>query len=186
MRNEIVIISEIIEKLNNKEKMDDLAAILALSKDTLRKKLKSVGYAYNNSTKIYEFIGEQSEKSKIDSQEILKQIDKNSKNIVGKKSKKIQDKVKQNDEFPLTEEEIKFVKDSFQRRNRAFSDRKFEVSWEKSQLPSRKPEKKTPYIISQKTFDEFKEFADSLENEYRVTQNELVEIALQKLMREWR
>jgi uncharacterized membrane protein YqiK len=181
-----VVISEIVEKLNNKEKMDDLAAALTMSKDTLRKKLKSVGYVYNNSTKIYEFIGEQSEKNKIDSKEILKQTGKRIQNKVRKNSEINQNEVKQNVEFPLTEEEIKFVKDSYQRRNRAFSDRKFEVSWEKSQLPSRKPEKKTPYIISEKTFDEFRKFADSLENEYRVTQNELVEIALQKLMREWR
>lgn len=178
-------ISEIIEKLNNKEKLDDLAANLALSKDTLRRKLKNVGYVYNNSTKNYEFIGKQSDKSKIDIQEISKQPEKNNQIKVRKTSEKNQSEVKQNAEFPLTAEEIKFVKDAYQRRSRAFSDKKFEVSWEKSQLPSRKPEKKTPYIISQKTFDEFKEFADSLENEYRVTQNELVEIALQKLMREW-
>jgi hypothetical protein len=163
-----VQVTEIVEKINNGEKVGDVAKSLGMAQSTLSRKLKIEGYTYNQKTKVYEISEEKSNDSSSD---------------VGKSSEKNQNIVKQNSELPLTDDEIKFVKDSYKRRT--FFDKNFEVAWEKSKLPSRKPEKKTPYIISQKTFEDFKKFADVLENEYRITQNELVEIALQKLMREW-
>lgn len=162
-------VSEIVERINNGEKVGDVAKTLGIAQSTLSRKLKVEGYTYNQKTKVYEIRGSNLNKGS---------------NKIRKKSEDIQIDLKQNSELSLTEDEIKFVKDSHKRRT--FFDKKFEIAWEKSELPSRKPEKKTPYIISQKTFEDFKKFADSLDNEYRISQNELVEIALQKLMREWK
>lgn len=148
-------ISEIVEKINNGEKVGEVAKEVGISQSTLSRKLKNEGYNYDNKNKIY----------------------------VRKNSENSQNKVVSNSELSLTDDEINFVKNSYQRLT--FFEKDFEISWNKTKLPPRKPEKKTPYIISQQTFNEFKEFAESLENEYRVTQNELVEIALRKLMKEW-
>jgi hypothetical protein len=161
-----VQVEEIVKRINNGEKVGEVAKSLKMAQSTLSRKLKNEGYSYNNKTKVYELISD--EKS----------------NEVGKNSEENQKRKTKIEKNVLTEEEIEFVKKAYKRRT--FLDRKFEVSWEKSQLPSRKPEKKTSYIISEQTFTEFAKFASALENEYRVTQNELVEIALQRLMGEWK
>lgn len=163
-------IADIVERINNGEKIVDISETLEISRGTLSKKIKDAGYVYNNKTKVHEFVGKTSE-------ELQRNVRKDS----DKKKVKLEEK----SELALTEEEINFVKSSYKRRNHAFSDKNFEVAWEKAHLPSRKPEKKTPYIISDKTFEEFKAFSSELENEFRVTQNELVEIALRKLMNDW-
>lgn len=181
--NKVMEISEIVEKLNRKEKLDDVAVSLGISKDKLRRKLKDAGYVYNNSTKVYELNGELHEKNEIDEKKDSDLHNKKTENEFRNKSEYIRNEMKQDSEIYLNKDEIKFVKDLYKSRNN--TDKKFEIVWEKLRLPSRKPEKKTPYIISQKTFDDFKKFADELENEYRITQNELIEIALRKLMEEW-
>ncbi|MGR5976228.1 hypothetical protein ACT7DE_19345 [Bacillus paranthracis] len=57
---------DVIDAVRNKEKMEDIAERLGTSKSTLGKKIKSLGYKFNNKFKYYEYIGEESEKDKID------------------------------------------------------------------------------------------------------------------------
>ena len=166
-------ISEIVEKINNGQKVGDVAKLLGISQSTLSRNLKLGGYFYNNKMKVYELVGNIPNG---DVSDLVKSSEKFPKND--------EVKVEQNEELALNKEEIKFIKDSYKRQN--LFDKKFELIREKSELPSKKPEKKVPYIISDKTFKEFKDFAQELENEYRITQNELVEIALQKFMRDFR
>ncbi|PFM04646.1 hypothetical protein COJ40_27080, partial [Bacillus cereus] len=57
---------DVINAVKNKEKIEDIAESLGTSKSTLGKKIKSLGYKFNNTLKYYEYIGEESEKNKID------------------------------------------------------------------------------------------------------------------------
>lgn len=152
---------DVVGRINSGEKVGQVAKDLGISQSTLSRKLKENGFVYNNKFKVYE---------------------KKSENIVNN-SEDNQIKMVEKDKNVLTDDEIKFLKQFYKISNS--SDKYLQVSIEKSKLPPRKPEKKTSYIISKNTYDEFRRFSENLENEYRVSQNELVEIALNKLMREW-
>lgn len=155
---DVMDVIDIVNKVNvDGVTLKEIAEDLSVSTTTLSRRLKKEGYYYDNSKKKYEK-GENN-------------------------SEKVQKKVEVKKEEILTKEEISFVKNAYKRGE--FYDKKFEITWEKSNLPPRKPEKKTPYIISQQTFEEFRSFSENLENELRITQNELVEIALSKFMREF-
>ncbi len=169
-------------------KVQELAKQFGISKDLLSDVLKENGYEFNNKSKLREYVGEGTpenleldkiikERKSAKATRIKKQTSNNVQRKIGVKSESTDDKIS------LTEDEVKFIKDAYKRRN--LFDKQFEITWEKSQLPPRKPEAKPTYIISEKTFSDFKKFAKGLENDYRITQNELVEIALQKLMKEW-
>lgn len=154
-------ISEIVNRINNGEKVGDVAKSLNMAQSTLSRKLKVEGYRYNNKTKVYELRDKNSENN--DSQVV-----------------KINEKSTNQE---LTEDEIKFVKDSY--KNRTFFDEEFELNYEKNNLPPRKPEKKTNYIVSAKTYDEFEKFAEKVGEPKRMTRNDLVEMALRKFMKDF-
>ncbi|MFB5596590.1 hypothetical protein ACE41K_29880, partial [Bacillus cereus] len=59
-------IVEIIDLINSSMTMPDMAKKLGVSKDTLRRRLNSVGYEYDNSKKKTLYVGEESEKNQID------------------------------------------------------------------------------------------------------------------------
>jgi len=155
------MVGEIVERINGGEKVGDVAKSLNISQNTLSKRLRKNGYNYNQSTKRYEIVENVSEVSA-----------------------EVRKKAEESSELILTEEEVKFIKNLY-KKEKDF-DPNFRINWERSKLPPKRPDKKVPYIISEKTFNEFKAFADVLEEEYRVTQNELVEMALRKFMREMR
>lgn len=97
------------------------------------------------------------------------------------KTKKYEKEVVKDEVFTVfTDEEIKFLKDF---SNNFINHETYDIPFLRSLLPARKPEKKTPYIISEKTYEKFRSFSEELENEFRITQNELVEIALCEFMK---
>lgn len=57
---------DIVELTNGSRIMPDVAKELGISKDTLRRRLNSVGYKYDNSLKKTVYKGEESEKNQID------------------------------------------------------------------------------------------------------------------------
>lgn len=97
------------------------------------------------------------------------------------KTKKYEKEVVKDEVFSVfTDEEIKFLKDF---SNIFINQETYDIPFLRSVLPARKPEKKTPYIISEKTYEQFRSFSEEFENKLRITQNELVEIALREFMR---
>lgn len=97
------------------------------------------------------------------------------------KTKKYEKEVVKDKVFSVfTDEEIKFLKDF---SNAFMNNETYDIPFLRSLLPARKPEKKTPYIISEKTYEQFRSFSEEFENNFRVTQNELVEIALREFMK---
>lgn len=153
--------SEIVERINNGEKVGEVAKSLGMAQSTLSRKLKVEGYVYNNKTKVYEL----RENSSVKSSSVV-----------------VEDYEKSTNEL-LTKEEIQFVKDSYKRST--FFDKDFELNYEANNLPPRKPEKRTNYIVSEKTYEEFETFAEKVGEPKRLTRNDLVEMALRMFMREF-
>lgn len=153
--------SEIVERINDGEKVADVAKSLGMSRSTLSRNLKVEGYSYNNKTKVYELREKSSESS---SDRVANDYEKSTKQL-------------------LTDDEIKFIKDSYRRRT--LFDKDFELNYEKNDLPPRKPEKRTNYIVSEKTYEEFEAFSENVGEPRRLTRNDLVEMALRKFMRDF-
>ncbi|RYI24970.1 AraC family transcriptional regulator [Bacillus infantis] len=179
-------ISEIIANLNGEMKMPELAAQVGMSKDTLRRHLKSVGYSYDNSQKQYFYEGDLSDKDNIDGIDISEITNKKVRN----KSDKIQKKeVNKNDLYnikvlnkednSLSEDEVEFIKKLYSEKG------KIEFLVELSMLPDRDKTKKSSIEISQETHDDFDEFSKGKKFQ-RFSKNDLIEIALLRFMREHR
>ncbi|WP_000862948.1 hypothetical protein, partial [Bacillus thuringiensis] len=71
---------DIVELTNGSRIMPDVAKELGISKDTLRRRLNSVGYKYDNSLKKTVYKGEESEKNQIDNLLISDLIQKKAEN----------------------------------------------------------------------------------------------------------
>lgn len=163
--------SEIVERINNGEKVGEVAKSLGIAQSTLSRKLKVEGYFYNNSTKVYEIINKNNKS--------LGEIsDKNNKEIP---------------EAVLTEEEIAFVKDLYNNKTRINDfEKEFlslplkEKETKKKQPGAKEPAKHT-IIISQQTDKEWTEFVKKAEQKYkiRVGKHDLYEMALRKFMRDF-
>ncbi|PGE56809.1 hypothetical protein COM72_14615, partial [Bacillus thuringiensis] len=93
----IVKIVEIIDLINSSMTMPDMAKKLGVSKDTLRRRLNSVGYEYDNSKKKTLYVGEESEKNQIDNRlfsDLNKKDNRNELKVIRKKSAEIQNEEK--------------------------------------------------------------------------------------------
>lgn len=177
-------IGDIVAKLNGDFKAKEVAESVGISQSTLSRKLKNLGYVYDNKSKLYDFAGSEEDKINIDRMEVSEfKSEKVAKKVV-KKSEKIQNEVKGNSDENLSEDEIKFVKELY--KGRTNRDKEFELNYEFSKLPSRKPERKTSYIISKETFEEFESFAKKLAEENRMSKNDFVEIALRRFMKDFK
>ncbi|MCU5732821.1 hypothetical protein [Bacillus pacificus] len=172
-------IINIIGDLNNGKNMPLLSKELGISKDTLRRRLNELGYKYDNSEKKYIFIGEQSDKNKIDNvifdaKNNKKEINKSEKNKV-----KIIEKEDENN-LEFTQEEIKNLKDfsSLMKKNDIglFLDIAF--------LPSNERTKKTTIDLSQKIHDDFEAFAKKFAKR-RISKKTLMELALTEFMKKY-
>lgn len=160
--------SEIVEKINKGEKVGDIAESLGIAQSTLSRRLRLQGYVYNNKTKIYELNETNSEENM---------------NKLGKKSDKTQKKLEEKSEFPLTEDEVKFIKKLA--KGRTEWERNFELNYEFSQLPLKHQTKKASYEINEKIYEDFDKFAESFGKPRNLSRNVLVELALRKFMRDF-
>lgn len=179
-------VSEIIERMNSGTKRSDMAEMLGIGVDTLRRTLQKAGYGFNNSSKFYEFEGELSDKNQIDNREFESFRNKK---IFTKKKKNIQESKEgqtevieisdKNEEMNLTKEEIKMIKRFLKPENELM------LFFELSQLPVKKKTKKSSIEISEELHEEFNEFANRFADR-RISKNDLIEVALYRLMREYR
>lgn len=178
-------LNEAIEILNSKKmNIQSLAKEFGISKDLLADILKDHGYEFNNKTKLREYVREGTPVD-IDLDSVIKERKSTKgtnkrKQILNNNLKKIGEK----SDLNLTEDEIKFIKKLA--KGRTDWDKDFELNYEFSKLPSRKPSKKVPYEISLTTFKKFEEFAEEVGEPKRMTRNDLVEMALQKFMNDFR
>lgn len=173
-------IISVIDELNQGKKMPVLSSELGTSKDTLRKRLNEYGYKYDNSEKKYLFVGDLSEKEKIDSME----LEVKKQNKVRNKSEKVQNKViekddEKNDQF--SEEEVKILKDF----SKKVTDTDLGLFMDLAFLPSNAETKKSSIIISKQIHDDFEEFAEKYADR-RISKNSLIELALDEFMRKYR
>lgn len=173
-------IISVIDELNQGKKMPVLSSELGTSKDTLRKRLNEFGYKYDNSEKKYLFVGDLSEKEKIDNME----LDVKKQNKVRNKSEKNQNEVvkkedKENMQF--SEEEVKVLKDFSKKVTKTDLGLFMDLAY----LPSNEETKKSSIIISKQIHDDFDEFAESYANR-RISKNSLHELALYEFMRKYR
>lgn len=81
------------------------------------------------------------------------------------------------DDF-LSKDEISYFKKLYKQRTSFDKDLEFEYN----NLPPRKPNKNTNYIISNETFEEFEVFSNKVADTKRITRDDLVEMALRKFM----
>ncbi|MEI5966325.1 hypothetical protein WBS45_28855 [Bacillus albus] len=173
-------IISVIDELNQGKKMPVLSNELGISKDTLRKRLNEYGYKYDNSEKKYLFVGDLSEKEKIDNTE----LDVKNKNKARNKSEKFQNKIIVNDDknnMQFSEEEVNFLK----RLSEDVRDSDLGLFIELSRLPSNAETKKSSIVISKQIHDDFEEFAEPYANK-RISKNSLIELALYEFMRKYR
>lgn len=177
----ILKISEVIMKLNGQMTTPAVAKEVGVSRDTLSRRLKTVGYEFNNSSKKYEFTGDLSEKSEIDETDFpkneRKKSDKNHKKITKTSEKNDNNEIKNND-VNLTNDEKIFIKKLYNHQS------EIRLSVDFSMLPIRDKTKKHQMEISEKTYNDFEEFAKRMKDK-RFSKNDLMEIALVRLMREF-
>ncbi|MDA1909667.1 hypothetical protein PDK24_28275 [Bacillus cereus] len=185
-------VKEIVSMLNegNKTRVE-LAKMLDVSTDSFRDELVKMGYAYDNSLKKTIFVMKKEEKNKIDEMEFKPKRRKGKENsnidVIENKDSESSEEMK-NDEKNnieelnkegLTDEEIILLKGFLRGRNSSM------IFLDLSLLPSRTEYKKTSFDISKSILDEFEQFAKGFADK-RITKTTLVELAMYKLMREYK
>ncbi|HDR6390215.1 TPA: hypothetical protein QCU93_005616 [Bacillus cereus] len=188
---------DIVDAVNNGEKVVDIAKKLGISKDTFSRRLSEVGYKFNNSLKKYEYSGEASEEDNVNgrkSSEIFqKKVRRSSVKVqkdVGHKEEKIQKSVGQKEEA-FVEKEIKvnnlsFSEDEIKALKKLIKIQQSDESkilFDLMELPfSGKSIKKT-VLVRDDLFDEFEKFAEKITvNNKLITKNMLIELALYDFM----
>lgn len=173
-------IKDAIEILNSKQMtIQELSKKLNVSKDLLGDVLKENHYIFNNKTKQREFIGKKEDN-----------FDLNEKLIERKNNKKTRKNNEKSKNQPLEEEklfsndEISFLKELYKHNKNIGSD--FNLISQHSKLPARKPEKKTNYIVSMVTYEQFERFAEKIGTPKRMSRNDLVEMALIDFMERYK
>lgn len=186
-------IYEIVEKLNGKDNITKVSGELGVSKDTVSSRLKDLGYHYNNKMKSYEYKGDLKDKAENDEIDFSALVPRKKPNVNQKKNikkseekneKKIlysdddMKKVSNKNEFPLTNEEVNFIKELYKNNKTDIS-----LSLEFASLPPKTTTKKHSLEISEKTFNDFERLSKKMKDK-RFSKNDLMEIALIRLMRD--
>ncbi|MFJ8417230.1 hypothetical protein [Bacillus paramycoides] len=183
---------DIIELINGIRTMPDVAKELGLSKDTLRRRLNSVGYKYDNSLKKTIYKGKESEKNQIDdiliSDLIQKKNESNKKNIrkesdENQKEKNVVNVIRKKSEGnqnDFTESEILALKELV---NTVKSD-EVKLFLELASLPESNEIKKSSIVISKDIHDQFEEFAKKFSSK-RISKFSLIELALYEFMHKY-
>ncbi|MEI4719176.1 hypothetical protein WAG26_28440 [Bacillus cereus] len=188
---------DVVDAVNNGEKVVNIAKKLGISKDTFSRRLSEVGYKFNNSLKVYEYLGEDSEEDKVNvrkcSEIFQKKVRKSSVKVqkeIGQKEEKVQKSVGQKEEtfvekeikvnnLSFSEDEIKILKKLIKIQQSDESKILFDLM----ELPfSGKSIKKT-VLVRDDLFDEFEKFAEKITvNNKLITKNMLIELALYDFM----
>ncbi|MEI5899719.1 hypothetical protein [Bacillus albus] len=188
---------DVIELINGSRTMPDVAKELGLSKDTLRRRLNSINYKYDNSLKKTIYVGNESEKNQIDSlliSDLIPKRDEKNKKSVGKKSEKnqkeevlISDKGKEEfrkksekNQSDFTEFEILALKELVNKLES--NDSRLFLAL--SSLPEFKESKKSSIVISKEIHEQFEEFVKPFVNK-RVSKFSLHELALYEFMKKY-
>lgn len=204
----IVRIIEIIDLINSSVTMPDMAKELGVSKDTLRRRLNSVGYEYDNSKKKTLYVGEESEKNQIDNKlfsDLNKKNNRSGIKVVGnksednqseekkvvvnsrKKSEKSQNEVineigkkSEKNQNNFTESEILALKELLH----IVKSDEAKLFLELASLPESKESKKSSYIISKEIHEQFEEFAKQFAGK-RISKFSLIELAMYEFMKKY-
>ncbi|MED3921211.1 hypothetical protein P4644_16115 [Priestia aryabhattai] len=184
-------IGQIVEKLNTGTKYDELVSVLGFSRDTIKQDLKKVGFQYDNKKKQMVFTGYESEYKntlQIPYSDLRKQgrkqrpsKDKKALSASSESSQKEVRKTSESSNTPsatLSDSEIKKLKDLLK------SIDSNELYLELAQLPSAEEKKKHSIEISLDTFNAFNEFSERYSGK-RISKNDLIEIALNRLMKDF-
>ncbi|MEC0829999.1 hypothetical protein P8917_15900, partial [Bacillus atrophaeus] len=178
----------------------------SMGRSGLTKKMNKLGFSFDRALRKYVYEG------KTYSLDIVMNFDlnlpvsaldsrgyeENSRNIVKKTREKVQENekklkyipedvpiIREREDNKLTEEELLFVKELFiQYKKEGGMYRKILLDTY-SDLPNRKPNIKTPYMISKATADEFDAFSNALTDEFRLSRNDLAEMALRYFVQEF-
>ncbi|WP_240516370.1 hypothetical protein [Bacillus cereus] len=188
---------DVIELINGSRTMPDVARELGLSKDTLRRRLNSMNYKYDNSLKKTVYKGEASEKNQIDnlliSDLISKREEKNQKNV-----RKISEK-NQKERVVISDEKKKEVRQTSDGNQSDFTESEIlalkklvsiaesnesKLFLELSSLPEFKEGKKSSIVISKEIHEQFEEFVKPYVNK-RVSKFSLIELALYEFMHKY-
>ncbi|WP_001220021.1 hypothetical protein [Bacillus cereus] len=201
-------IIEIIDLINSSVTMPDMAKELGVSKDTLRRRLNSVGYEYDNSKKQTLYVGEESEKNQIDNKlfsDLNKKNNRSGFKVVGnksednqseekkvvvnngKKSEKNQNEVineigkkSEKNQNNFTESEILALKELLH----IVKSDEAKLFLELASLPESKESKKSSYIISKEIHEQFEEFAKQFAGK-RISKFSLIELAMYEFMKKY-
>lgn len=199
---------DVVDAVNNGEKVVEIAKKLGISKDTFSRRLSEVGYKFNNSLKIYEYVGEASEEDKVNvrksseifqkkvrksSVKVQKKVGQNEEEFqknIGQEEEKIQKKVGRKEEknvekgievnnLSFSEDEIKALKKLVKIQQ---SD-EAKILFDLMELPfSGKTIKKT-VLVRDDLLDDFEKFAEKITvNNKMITKNMLIELALYDFM----
>jgi len=177
--------------------MPDVAKELGLSKDTLRRRLNSINYKYDNSLKKTVYKGKESEKNQIDNLLISDLILKKNENNQKKIRKKSEDNQKK--EIVIFDKEKREVRKKSEKNRSDFTE--FEIFTlkklvnkldsnesrlflELSSLPEFKESKKSSIVISKEIHEQFEEFVKPYVNK-RISKFSLVELALYEFMHKY-
>ncbi|HFK1670360.1 TPA: hypothetical protein ACGXM4_005705 [Bacillus cereus] len=194
---------DIVELTNGTRTMPDVAKELGVSKDTLRRRLNSVGYKYDNSLKKTVYKGEESEKNQIDNLLISdliqkkaennkKKTESNQKNIrkESEKNKKetveilnvgqgVRNKSEKN-QSDFTESEILALKQLVH----IVKSNEAKLFLELASLPQSKESKKSSIVIGKDIHEQFEEFAKPFGSK-RISKFSLIELALYEFMKKY-
>ncbi|MCY8546430.1 hypothetical protein, partial [Bacillus vallismortis] len=205
-------VSEVISRVKNGESMSDIAEDTDVTRSALTKKMNRIGFVFDRAVKEYNYMGDlpletvlnfdlnnsvstlDSRKTEKSSRSFVKnsrEIVNNSEKTVPKKANDIDDIhedvpiIREREGNVLTDEEIMFVKElHMQYKKDGGMYRKIFLDTY-AQLPNRKPNVKAPYMISKATAEEFDEFTNALADDFRITRNDLAEMALRYFVQEF-
>ncbi|MGG1725249.1 hypothetical protein [Bacillus paranthracis] len=201
---------DIIELINGIRTMPDVAKELGLSKDTLRRRLNSVYYEYDNSLKKTIYKGEESEKKQIDNMlisDLIQKSNKNGKKIIRKNSEENQEVCKndkkniriKSDKIQKERNVVNVITGKLEGNQNDFTESEIlalkelvnivkndevKLFLELASLPESKEIKKSSIVISKDIHDQFEEFSKKFSSK-RISKFSLIELALYEFMNKY-
>nr|WP_324253416.1 hypothetical protein [Bacillus sp. RIT694] len=195
---------DIVELTNGTRTMPDVAKELGVSKDTLRRRLNSVGYKYDNSLKKTVYKGEESEKNQIDNLLISDLVQKKAENNQ-KKTERNQKEIRktsennQNDNVEILNGGQEEVRNKSEKNQSDFTESEIlalkqllhivksdeaKLFLELASLPQSKESKKSSIVIGKEIHEQFEEFAKPFGSK-RISKFSLIELALYEFMKKY-
>ncbi|MDH2890400.1 hypothetical protein MX160_20865 [Bacillus cytotoxicus] len=169
-------IIEIVNEINAGERVPVIAKRLGVSKDTLSRRLKSVGYKFDNSLKKYVYFGNISEKIQIDNvlfSSLVMTRTEGSKN----KFRNLEEKEVF---FNFSDSEIKTLKEVV----KVFQDEKSKLFLELVPLLDTGKVVKKTILVGDELYIKFEKFAERFTNKH-ISKHQLIELALYNLMKQY-